>query len=130
MEMKLDAIGLIAADIAATKAFYQRLGCEFDHGPVHFEASLGTFRLMLDSEEFMRQNGFLTEPLGQRNMFALAVQLDSPVSVDQLYAGLAEAGHGFTEPFDAPWGQRYATVLDPDGTHVDLYAWLSDQATG
>ena len=26
------------------------------------------------------------------------------------------------EPFDAFWGQRYATVLDPDGNAVDLFA--------
>lgn len=26
------------------------------------------------------------------------------------------------QPFDAPWGQRYATVLDPDGNAVDLFA--------
>ncbi|MGB5655838.1 MAG: glyoxalase, partial [Acidimicrobiia bacterium] len=25
-------------------------------------------------------------------------------------------------PFDAFWGQRYATVLDPDGNGVDLFA--------
>jgi uncharacterized glyoxalase superfamily protein PhnB len=30
----------------------------------------------------------------------------------------------YLEPFDAVWGQRYATVLDPDGVHVDLYASL------
>ena len=35
------------------------------------------------------------------------------------------AGHrGHLEPFDAFWGQRYATVLDPDGNGVDLYAPL------
>lgn len=28
-------------------------------------------------------------------------------------------------PFDAPWGQRYATVLDPDGNGVDLFAPLA-----
>jgi uncharacterized glyoxalase superfamily protein PhnB len=27
-------------------------------------------------------------------------------------------------PFDAFWGQRYATVLDPDGNTVDLFAPL------
>ncbi len=27
-------------------------------------------------------------------------------------------------PFDAPWGQRYAVVLDPDGNGVDLFAPL------
>jgi uncharacterized glyoxalase superfamily protein PhnB len=27
-------------------------------------------------------------------------------------------------PWDAFWGQRYATVLDPDGNSVDLFAAL------
>jgi uncharacterized glyoxalase superfamily protein PhnB len=26
------------------------------------------------------------------------------------------------EPWDAPWGQRYATLHDPDGNGVDLCA--------
>jgi hypothetical protein len=29
---------------------------------------------------------------------------------------------GLSELFDAPWGMRYATVCDPDGNGVDLYA--------
>jgi uncharacterized glyoxalase superfamily protein PhnB len=29
-----------------------------------------------------------------------------------------------TAPYDAPWGQRYATVADPDGYRVDLFALL------
>jgi hypothetical protein len=29
---------------------------------------------------------------------------------------------------DAFWGQRYATVLDPDGNPVDLFAPLEDTA--
>ena len=29
------------------------------------------------------------------------------------------------EPWDAAWGQRYATVQDPDGYGVDLYAPLA-----
>jgi uncharacterized glyoxalase superfamily protein PhnB len=38
---------------------------------------------------------------------------------------LSQAGHSVAlAPFDAPWGQRYATVLDPDGTSVDLFASL------
>jgi uncharacterized glyoxalase superfamily protein PhnB len=28
------------------------------------------------------------------------------------------------EPFDAFWGQRYATLIDPDGNLVDLFANL------
>src|SRR6266487_2250142 len=32
---------------------------------------------------------------------------------------------GSLEPYDAPWGQRYATILDPDGNMVDLFALLA-----
>ena len=34
------------------------------------------------------------------------------------------------EPFDAFWGQRYATVRDPDGNAVDLFAALPSAADG
>jgi uncharacterized glyoxalase superfamily protein PhnB len=39
-------------------------------------------------------------------------------------------GHGYeavVAPFDAFWGQRYATVHDPDGNAVDLFAPLADR---
>ena len=29
---------------------------------------------------------------------------------------------GHKEPWDAVWGQRYATLRDPDGNGVDLFA--------
>ncbi len=48
--------------------------------------------------------------------------------VDRLHAALSEAGGGrHLEPFDAFWGQRYATLRDPDGNPVDLYAPLDEQ---
>ncbi len=31
---------------------------------------------------------------------------------------------GHVKPWDAFWGQRYASVLDPDGNAVDLFAAL------
>ena len=38
---------------------------------------------------------------------------------------LADAGFtGRKEPYDAFWGQRYATVADPDGNAVDIFAPL------
>ncbi|MDT5316585.1 MAG: hypothetical protein QOE74_5605, partial [Mycobacterium sp.] len=45
---------------------------------------------------------------------------------DAVFERLTAAGHsGMLAPFDAPWGQRYATVEDPDGTSVDLFAALT-----
>jgi uncharacterized glyoxalase superfamily protein PhnB len=40
-----------------------------------------------------------------------------------MFERLTAAGYpGSLSPYDAPWGQRYATVLDPDGNIVDLFA--------
>ena len=35
---------------------------------------------------------------------------------------IAAGFRGKAPPYDAFWGQRYATVLDPDGNGVDLFA--------
>ncbi len=49
----------------------------------------------------------------------------SPADVDETYASLVASGAGaHHEPWDAFWGQRYATVVDPDGNHIDLFANL------
>jgi hypothetical protein len=43
----------------------------------------------------------------------------------RLFEKLTAAGHpGTLKPFDAPRGQRYATVTDPDGTSIDPFAAL------
>jgi uncharacterized glyoxalase superfamily protein PhnB len=45
--------------------------------------------------------------------------------MDRLFEDLVEVGgYGHLPPFDAPWGQRYATVHDPDGNAVELFAAL------
>ena len=57
---------------------------------------------------------------------SLAFALPDPGAVDAAYAQLVGAGHhGELAPFDAFWGMRYATVHDPDGTGVDLFAPLT-----
>ena len=54
---------------------------------------------------------------------SLAFLCDGPDEVDRVYDAIRDAGHGVERPpFDAFWGQRYATVLDPDGNSVDLFA--------
>ncbi|MCC3315211.1 VOC family protein [Nocardia africana] len=129
MAPQLNAIGVVVSDVTAALGFYRRLGLEFGDvvGGGHVEAPLpGGFRLMLDSEENIAHD------VGDRNWNAaagrigLAVECDSAAEVDALFDELVAAGyHGETQPFDAVWGQRYATVHDPDGNGVDLYAPLS-----
>ena len=122
---QLNAIGIVASDMARSIAFYRLLGVDLPEtrGEGHLEAALPSgLRLMLDSEETIRS----FRPDWQRaagNQLALAFECASPAEVDEVYARVVEAGfRGEREPFDAFWGQRYASVLDPDGVPVDLYA--------
>jgi uncharacterized glyoxalase superfamily protein PhnB len=122
------AIGLVADDLARTLAFYRTLGvdipAEADTEP-HVEITLpGGFRLMFDPASTIASfDPTWTPPTGSRT--GLAFECDSPSEVDEVYARMTGAGYdGHLEPFDAPWGQRYASLRDPDGTGVDLYAGL------
>lgn len=121
----LNAVGIIAADIAETIRFYGLLGVDFGDaaGDGHTEATLlNGVRLMLDTEEIIRSFA----PDWRRsdgNQLSLAFECAGPAEVDEVYARVVEAGfHGEKEPWDAFWGQRYAQLHDPDGVPVDLYA--------
>lgn len=128
MKATLDAIGIVVSDLARSLDFYRAVGLAVPDGVPegpHAEIPLaGGLRLMLDTEESIsafHEGGF---PTGGGRV-GLACSLPTPADVDALHAALTAAGHrSELAPFDAPWGQRYATVLDPDGTGVDLYSPL------
>ncbi|MCH0541537.1 VOC family protein [Streptomyces sp. MUM 203J] len=124
---RFDALSLVASDMAATLAFYRRLGLEIpasaDHAP-HVEADLpGGLRVLWDTEETVRSyDPGWTRPSGG-DATALAFRCAGPAEVDAVYEALVADGHrGHLEPWDAVWGQRYAVVLDPDGRGVQLFA--------
>jgi uncharacterized glyoxalase superfamily protein PhnB len=123
----LNALGIVASDMARSLDFYRQLGLDVadtpDEGHVNIALPNG-FRLMIDSEEEMRK--FRPDWTRQPgNQVSLAVQCDSPAEVDDLYSRLISAGHqGDKDPWDAFWGQRYAQLRDPDGVPIDLYAAL------
>lgn len=131
MTPRFDLIGLVTADMAASLAFYRRLGlgvpADADTEP-HVEAALpGGLRVAWDTEETVRSfdPGFDPGPRGGGRL-GLAFRCDSPAGVDRLYEELTGAGYeGRNEPWDAFWGQRYAVVADPDGNGVDLFAPLA-----
>ena len=123
----LDAIGVVAADMARTLEFYRLLGVDFPEGSGgHVEAVFpGGLRLMFDSEAIMKSfdADFVLRP-GSGSV-ALAFRCDSPADVDTRHAAVVAAGFAsHLAPFDAFWGQRYATVFDPNGVHIDLFAPL------
>lgn len=92
----------------------------------HVDATLdGGVALAWDTVETIRSFDPDYQPASGGHRIALAFVKDSPAEVDAAYATLVAAGHeGHVPPFDAFWGQRYATVLDPDGNAVDLFAPL------
>lgn len=130
MDLHPAVIELVVSDMAATLAFYRRLGLslpmEADDEP-HVEADLpGGLRLAFDTEATIRSfDASWTPPTGGHRV-ALAFACASPAEVDAAYTELTGSGYdGHLKPWDAFWGQRYAVVHDPDGRPVDLFAPLS-----
>ena len=130
MGLKFDYIGIVAESIPESVRFYRELGVEVDLPEPcedHVETVLPNgLRLAWDSLELVKQIDPAWEaPKGQR--MGIGFLCDSPADVDSAYQRVTEAGFtGKLEPWDAFWGQRYATVLDPDGNEVSLFAWMPD----
>ena len=128
-DAKLQVVGVVVADMARALAFYRLLGldvpAEADAEP-HVEVGLpGGLRLAFDTEATIASFHPSWKP-GDGGRIGLAFALPDPAAVDAAYDELVGAGyHGELAPFDAFWGMRYATVHDPDGTGVDLFAGLA-----
>lgn len=126
MDIRVTAtvVEIATKDMQRTLNFYRLLGLDVPdpQGP-HVEVELpGGNRLAFDDEEIIAgMHPGWTAPT-QQGRVALAFQVAEPSEVDDLYEKITAAGHpGTLKPFDAPWGQRYATVSDPDGTSIDLF---------
>jgi len=106
--------------------FYRLLGVDVpDPDGDHLDVTLPNgLRLMWDTEELMKQiDPEREEPRGHR--MGLAFECESPAAVDELHAKVVDAGfRSKAAPYDAFWGQRYATLLDPDDNEVHLFAQL------
>ena len=131
MTPRFDAIGLVVADMAASLSFYRHLGltipAEADGAP-HAEVGLpGGLRLLFDTVATVHSfDPEWTSPTGGHRI-ALAFACGSPGEVDDAHASLiAEGYRSHVDPWDAFWGQRYATVLDPDDNPVDFFAALPE----
>ena len=123
---QLDAIGIVSADLKATVRFYRLVGLEIpDTTEDHIDVlTLGGVRIMFDALELIKQlDPECVKPVG--HAISIAFRWINAKEVDEVYGRITAAGfRGKAPPFDAFWGQRYATVLDPDGNAVDLFADL------
>jgi catechol 2,3-dioxygenase-like lactoylglutathione lyase family enzyme len=129
MDLRPAVVELVVSNMAATLAFYRRLGLAIPPGAEtepHVEVDLGSLRLAFDTEAVIRTfDPAWTPPARGGHRVALAFECGTPDEVDRAWADLTGAGHeGHLAPWDAVWGMRYAVVHDPDGTPVDLFAAL------
>lgn len=117
---------IFASDLTASLDFYRLLGLPVpvsDAPHVAVELPGGNI-LSFDSEETIAaMHPGWTAPSPSHSRIALALGVGAPREVDALFEKVTAAGYpGILAPYDAPWQQRYATVADPDGNWVDLFA--------
>ena len=129
----LTGINLFCQDLAATVAFYRRLGLDIDDSKPwsrhHVEVPMANgVQLELDIIELTEayDPGFAAPAAGSRNV--LVFHLATREAVDLAWTELTAAGHdGRLAPLDAFWGARYAVVADPDGNSVGLMSPLDPE---
>jgi catechol 2,3-dioxygenase-like lactoylglutathione lyase family enzyme len=105
MDLRLAVIGLVVSDMAATLAFYRRLGLDVPAGAdheAHVEVEVAGLRLAFDTEEVFRSfDPQYRRPEGSQRM-SPAFECGSPGQVDAAFAELTGAGYeGAIEPWDA-----------------------------
>jgi catechol 2,3-dioxygenase-like lactoylglutathione lyase family enzyme len=119
---------VFASDLDRSIDFYRLLGLPVPDAEVpHVAVELpGGNSLSLDAEETIAgMHPGWEPPSSTAGRLSLALGVGSPADVDALFEKVTAAGHaGPLPPYDAPWGMRYATVADPDGNWVDLFAVL------
>lgn len=129
MPPRLTEIELVVEDMGRSLAFYRRLGLDIpatSDSESHVEVELpGGLRLSWDTVEWVHQAFDPDYKQIAGNQIDLQFECEDPSEVDTVYTELIDAGYvGVHAPANTIWQNRYATVSDPDGNHVDLFAPL------
>lgn len=113
MIREMNALTFVTADMGRSVAFYEALGFEVAHGGK--DALFTTFHLPagqalnLIADARARTAGFWG-----RVIFHVE-------NVDAMYARVRRAGlHPEAAPRDAPWGERFFHIRDPDGHELSF----------
>ncbi len=128
MTAHFNYVGYTVRDMPSTLAFYRLIGldipAEADTEDHVEHVAPGGVRLAWDTVELIASlDPDWREPTGHRGTPGFVV--DEAAEVDAVYQRLVAAGYQpKAAPYDAFWGQRYASIIDPDGVLVDVFAWL------
>jgi catechol 2,3-dioxygenase-like lactoylglutathione lyase family enzyme len=128
MSLTLQTIGVIVKDMKRTLDFYRTLGLPIAadaHDDTNLDVDLPngvTLGFLTDAAARQADPTFKT-PVGAA--LNLQFKVDSAAEVNATHTRLTAAGYAsHAAPWDAPWGQRFARVVDPDGRVVNIYAHL------
>ena len=126
---RLSVVTIGARDVAALRAFYERLGWESHSPPGDFAAFplggavLALFQLDSLAEE---AGGQTPPPPGGFRGMSLAVNVEAIADVDRVLERAVAAGaRVLAEPVTRDWGGRSAYFADPEGNAWEV-AWLPD----
>jgi uncharacterized glyoxalase superfamily protein PhnB len=124
--MKLDLIGIYVENTQRSLEFYRKLGWEIPVVPdseKHVEIRLEN-GLRFSWDELAMMKTFDPEAKIAADLVGVFL-FEKKSEVDAKYLEITGAGYvGHLPPADAPWGQRYAIVKDPDGHKIGLSASL------
>jgi catechol 2,3-dioxygenase-like lactoylglutathione lyase family enzyme len=126
---RLSVVTLGAHDVAALRAFYERLGWESHTPPGDFAAFPlgGAVFTLYEAPTLAEEAGGRTPPPreGFRGV-TLAINVDERDDVDAVIRRAVEAGATVVaEPVTRDWGGRSGYFADPEGNVWEV-AWLPD----
>ena len=111
----LSAVTFAVSDMSRSVPFYRKLGLELLCGGE--EASFTSFRVGESFVNLIEARGYEGHWWG-RAIFRVD-------EADVQYEMLIDAGLNPDEPRDAPWGERYFHIKDPDGHELSFAELLS-----
>ena len=124
---RLSVVTLGAHDVAAQRAFYQRLGWKTTSTADDFAAFPlgGAVFTLYDMAKLAEEAGGATPPApGAFRGVTLAVNVDEIDQVDAALATAREAGAALlAEPVTRDWGGRSGYFADPEGNAWEV-AWI------
>lgn len=108
---EINAITLVVTDMAESVQFYTRMGFETAYGGP--EAAFTSLRIGANFVNLQRAGHVPGTGWGR-----VIFHVPSP---DDVHATALDHGYSpETEPADAPWGERYFHILDPDGHELSF----------
>lgn len=112
----ISAVTFAVADMARAIAFYDKCGFAMLHGGP--EADFTSFRAGQGFVNLILTRGHTPKWWG-RAIFRVG-------SADEQYRRLLSAGLVPDSPQDAPWGERYFHIIDPDGHELSFAELIRD----